>query len=114
MTEASQPTEAEVYASYQLLLDGLNKLFFATKDPADLRILGDLAQSVSDILTENNEVHLEANSGIFLKLTPPMVAANKKLQEDKKAVAAIIDKVGDVGKAAEALTKVLELTAKFA
>lgn len=106
-------TEAQVYACYQRLLDSLNKQFYATPDPGDARVLSNLAQAVSDVLTGDNEVHLQANTAIFTSLTPEMCAANEKLKKAKAQVAAIAEKIADAGKVVDALTEVLKLAAKF-
>ena len=113
MAESPELTEEQVYACYQNLLTSLNKQVFATKDPDDMRLLNDLAQAVSDVLTTDNEVHLEANTAIVVALTPSMSAANKQLKEAKEQVAAIVAKIGDTGKVVAALTEVMKLAAKF-
>jgi hypothetical protein len=106
-------TEAQVYACYQKLLDSLNKQFYATSDSGDARVLGDLAQAVSEVLTGDNEVHLQANTAIFTSLTPEMRAANEKLKKAKEQVTAIAEKIADAGTVVDALTEVLKLAAKF-
>ncbi len=113
MPGAPELTEAQVYACYQKLLDSLNRQFYATSDSGDARVFADLAQAVSEVLTSDNEVHLEANTAIFTSLTPEMRAVNEKLKKAKEQVVAIAEKIDDAGKVVAALTEVLKLTAKF-
>ncbi len=108
------PTEQQVYQLYQDVLDDLNQVINNTMDQQLIDLLNPVAQSLSDWLTEVNELQLEANTALFKSLTPEMKSANVKLKELKEQIAGVADKIADVGKVLTGVTEVLELTGKFA
>ena len=108
----SNPTESQVYAAYQSVLDTLNAQCEATTDKDAILALNAAAQAVSDIMTGENEVHLEANEGEFTTMTPGMRTANDALKKLKDQIAAIVSKFGDASKVLSAINQVLVLTGK--
>jgi uncharacterized protein YukE len=107
-----KPMEAQVYAAYQSLLDTLNtECKIATGDAT--QSLNDAAQAVSDMLTADNEVALEANTAAFTTLTPGMCKANDALKTLKSQIASIATGIADVGKVEGAINEVLGIAAKF-
>lgn len=107
------PMEADVYAAYQAALDILNRECESTLDPDAVRILNDAAQPLSDMLTEGNIVHLEANAAAFTTLTPQMRKSNDALKKLKDQLADIAGKMANAAKVMLAIESVLDLTAKF-
>jgi hypothetical protein len=108
------PTEQQVYQLYQDVLDDLNRVINNTIDQQLIDLLNPVAQSLSDWLTEANELQLEANTALFKALTPEMKSANVSLKNLKEQIAGVADKIADVGKLVAGVTQVLELTGKFA
>lgn len=113
MPQTSAPTEQQVYQLYENVLDDLNRICNNTMDKDVIDTVCPVAQSLSDWLTEVNELDLEANTALFQKLTPAMKTANLQLKVLKQQLAGIADKIDDIGKVLEGLTKVLELAEKF-
>lgn len=111
---AAAPMEADVYAAYQAALDILNQQCESTSDADAVRILNDAAQILSDMLTEDNKVHLEANAAKFTTLTPQMKKSNEALTKLQGELKGIAGKIADVAKVEEAIDSVLSMTAKFA
>ncbi len=111
-TTPPQPTEAEVYAAYDSLLKTLNAECKAATGAATLP-LNDAAQVISDLLTNDNEVALQANTAAFKALTPEMKKANEALKTLKAQIASIASGIANVGKVEGAINQVLGLTAKF-
>jgi hypothetical protein len=107
-----QPTEAQVYAIYQAVLDVLNNECKAATGAATLP-LNDAAQAVSDMMTAQNEVALQASTAAFTALTPEMKKANDALKKLKDQIAAICSGIADVNKVEGAINDVLQLTGKF-
>jgi hypothetical protein len=107
------PTDAQVYAAYQTTLDALNAACEATSDPAAVMLLNNAAQAVSDALTNENEIALQANTAAFAALTPELKSANDALKKLKDQEAAIAAKIGTAGKVFAAIDGVLQLTGKF-
>lgn len=105
--------EAGVYDAYQAALDILNEQCESTSDKEAVRILNDAAQALSDMLTKDNMVHLEANAAQFTTLTPQMKKSNEALKKLKDQLAWIAAKIADVGKVMGAVNDVLALTAHF-
>jgi hypothetical protein len=108
------PTEQDVYKLYESVLDDLNHAINNTMDQQLIDLLNPVAQSLSDWLTEANELHLEANTALFKALTPEMKSANVSLKKLEEQIAGVADKIADVGKVLAGVTEVLELTGKFA
>jgi hypothetical protein len=107
-----KPTEAEVYAAYQGLLDTLNAQC-KTATGAATQPLNDAAQAISDMLTIDNEIVIQANTAAFTALTPGMKTANDALKTLKGKIAGIAAGIANVGKVESALNEVLQLTSKF-
>lgn len=108
----TQPTEAQVYAAYQSLLDTLNAQCKAATGAAT-QPLNDAAQAISDLMTCDNIVALEANTADFTALTPEMKIANDALKTLQGQIAGIAAGIADVGKVSGAINEVLQLTSKF-
>jgi len=106
------PTEAEVYDAYNSLFRLLSALCRGTTGPAALPFC-DAAQAVSEVLTANNEVAIQANTAAFTALTPEMNKANDALSTLKTQIAGVASAIANVGKVEEAINKVLQITAKF-
>ncbi|MGA1984547.1 MAG: hypothetical protein ABSG84_19040 [Acidobacteriaceae bacterium] len=113
-TPSESPTEAQVYSIYQNLLDTINHEIFATADPDVLQVLEPASQALTDLLDDDDMVHLEANTALFAALTPEMKTANDALKTAQAQIAAVADKLADAGKVISALTQVLTTAAKFA
>ena len=111
-TTPPQPTEAEVYAAYDSLLKTLNAEC-KTATGAATQPLDDAAQAISDLMTIQNEVDLQANTAAFKALTPEMKKANDALKTLKGQIASIASGIANVGKVEGAINQVLGLTAKF-
>jgi hypothetical protein len=109
----SDPTESQVYAAYQSVFDEANAACEETSDPDAVGFLNDVAQAVSEVLTEENEIEIEANAAAFTALTPEMKTANDALKKLKDQEAAITAKIGTAGKVFAAIDGVLQLTGKF-
>ncbi|MGD0628307.1 MAG: hypothetical protein ABR987_03085 [Terracidiphilus sp.] len=109
----SDPTEGQVYSAYQSLLDLLNGACESTSDPQAVMALNDAAQALSDMLSNENEIVLEANTAAFTALTPEMKTANDALKKLKDQTDAIAAKIGTAGKVFAAIDGVLQLTGKF-
>ncbi len=107
-----QPSEAQVYAIYQSVLDVLNAECKAATGAATLP-LNDAAQAVSDMMTAQNEVALQASTAAFKELTPEMKKANDALKKLKDQIAAISAGINDVNKVEGAINEVLQLAGKF-
>ena len=106
------PTEKEVYDAYQSALDILNAECKAATGAAT-QPLNDAAQTISDVLTNYNEVALQAKTAEFKKLTPEMRKANDALKALKGQIAGIAAGIANVGKVEGAISQVLSLAAKF-
>ncbi len=113
-TPPEPPTEAQIYDMYQNLLDAINTEIFATADPDVLHVLEPASQALTDLLDDEDMIHLEANTALFAALTPKMKAANDALKAAQAQIAAVADKLANAGKVISALTQVLTTTAKFA
>jgi hypothetical protein len=111
-TTPPQPTEAQVYAIYQSVLDVLNAECKAATGAATLP-LNDAAQAVSDLMTTQNEIALQANTAAFTALTPEMKKANDALKTLKGQIAAIASGIANVGKVEAAINQALQLGEKF-
>jgi hypothetical protein len=109
----SSPTESQVYAAYQCALDILNEACESTTDRDAVAFLNDAAQSVSEVLTNENEIDIEANTAAFKALTPQMKTANDALKKLKDQEDAITAKIGTAGKVFSAIDGVLQLTGRF-
>lgn len=109
----SKPTEADVYAEYQKMLDTLNEQCESTTGADATEKLNAAAQTLSDMLTDKNKVHLEANAAAFTTLTPEMHKSNEALKKLKGEIDQIADKIADAGKVLSAINSVLSLTSKF-
>jgi len=109
----SDPTEGQVYAAYQSLLDILNSATESTFDPQAVEALNDAAQALSDMLTNENEIMLQASTAAFTALTPEMKTANDALKKLKDQQDAITAKIGTADKVFSAIDGVLQLTGKF-
>jgi uncharacterized protein YukE len=109
----SDPTEGQIYAAYQSTLDALNAACEATSDPDVVMSLNNAAQAVSDVLSGDNEVALEANTAVFTALTAEMKKANDALKKLNDQLATVATTIGNVGKVLAAIGLVLELTKKF-
>ena len=107
------PTEAQVYAAYQALLDTLNAEAEVCTDPEAVQILNDAAQAVSDVLTADNEVVLQASTAAFTSLTPQMKKTNDQLTKLKAQIAAIATRIADANKVLGAIGQVLQFATKF-
>jgi hypothetical protein len=111
--DAGTPTEAEVYAAYQTLLDTLNAETNSCTDPVTVQLLNQSAQAVSDFLTEENEVALQASTAAFTALTPQMKKANDQLTKLKAQIAAIATRIANADKVLGAIADVLQIASKF-
>jgi hypothetical protein len=109
----SSPTEAQVYAAYQRLLDTLNAETDSCTDPDTVQLLNESAQAVSDVLTEDNEVVLQASTAAFTALTPQMKKTNDQLTKLKSQIAAIATRLADADKVLGAIGDVLAIASKF-
>jgi hypothetical protein len=109
----SSPTESQVYAAYQSVFDEANEACEGTDDTEAVAFFNDVAQAVSEVLTEENEVDIEANTAAFKALTPQMKTANDALKKLKDQEAAITAKIATAGKVFSAIDGVLQLTGKF-
>jgi|ERR1035437_4797360 uncharacterized protein involved in exopolysaccharide biosynthesis len=111
-TTPPQPTEAQVYAAYQSLLDILTAECKAASGAATLP-LNDAAQVVSDLMSDQNKIDLEANTAAFTALTPGMKTANAAIKDLKAQIASIAAGINNVAKIEGAINQVLQLTGKF-
>jgi hypothetical protein len=111
-TTPPQPSEAQVYAAYQSLLDALNAACKAATGTAAVP-LNDAAQAIQDLLTADNEIALQANTASFTALTPAMKQANSAIKTLKDQIASIAAGISNVGKIEGAINQVLQLTGKF-
>ena len=111
-TTPPKPTEADVYAAYQSALDTLNAECKAATGAATLA-LNDAAQALSDLMTTDNVVALQANTAAFTALTPDMKKANDALKTLKGQIAAVASGIANVGKVEGAINQVLNLAGKF-
>ena len=109
----SDPTEGQVYAAFQSALDALTTACESTSDPEAVMFLNDAAQTISDALSDVNEVDLQANTAVFTALTPELKKANDALKKLKDKEDAIAAKIGAAGKVFAAIDGVLQLTGKF-
>jgi len=110
---AGNPTEAQVYAAYQALLGTLNTEAASCTDANTVQLLNDSAQAVSDALTLDNEVDLQASTAAFTALTPQMKKVNDQLTKLKAQIAAIATKIADANKVLGAIDDVLAIASKF-
>jgi hypothetical protein len=106
----SSPPEAQVYAAYQRLLDTLNAETDSCTDPDTVQLLNESAQAVSDVLTEDNEVVLQASTAAFTALTPQMKKTNDQLTKLKSQIAT---RLADADKVLGAIGDVLAIGSKF-
>jgi hypothetical protein len=109
----SDPTEGQVYAAYQNAFDILNDACESTTDTDAVGFLNDAAQALGDVLTQENQIEIQANTAAFTALTPEMKTANDALKKLKDQQAAIAAKIGIAGKVFSAVDGVLQLTGKF-
>jgi hypothetical protein len=109
----ANPTEADVYAAYQTLLDTLSAQAESCTDPDAVLTLNNAAQAVSDLLSTDNIAVLQANTAAFTALTPEMKKTNDQLSRLKDQIAAIATKIADVGKVLGAIDSVLAIASKF-
>jgi len=107
------PTEADVYAAYQTLLDTLNAEAASCTDADTIQLLNESAQAVSDFLTDENEITLQASTAAFTALTPQMKKANDKLTKLKAQIAAIATKIANADKVLCDIAGVLAIASKF-
>lgn len=106
-------TEAEVYAFYQKLLDNLNAQAASTTDRAAIDLLDDAAQAISDALSLDNEIALQASTDQFTALTPGMKKANDEIAALQKQIGAITAKISDVASIESAINQILGFAGKL-
>jgi hypothetical protein len=109
----SAPTESQVYAAYQDVFDEANAAAESTSDSDAEGFFNDVAQAVSEVMTDENETDIQANTAAFTALTPEMKTANDALKKLKDQEAAITAKIGTAGKVFAAIDGVLQLTGKL-
>jgi len=97
------------YQAYENLYNALNDATMKDADDGTLTVLNNAAQTLSDILTGDNELNLDANTALFAAFAKDMDGGNKALNEIKAEVASIDARIGTAGKLIEALSKVISV-----
>jgi hypothetical protein len=102
-------SEDEVYTLYDNLRKKIQAQIFVTEDLTALPALEEASQALTDLLDDDDTIHLQANTAQFTALTPKMKATNGTLSDVKAKLDAVTASFAEGAKIAADIGLILTL-----